>query len=301
MTVISEAVWRAKENNTDMSNFLNFEDIPDSRYDEESLSGWLYYSGRLAEIPKYLWGDLILESAACWDEDALQELTPENTSYYEQLVLLALAHGANRIQKINKHHLSEDLFIRICSEYPRCMEGINWNLGFGDFLTDKTIEAIASKSIFHYLVLQRVKSIDESKFSDDLIKTAIGNDLNNLLRLEGYGKEHLIAQVLSEGAWPDLHSMHIMHFAKLGLNASVPPESAEKAMEFLFASDENDTTYLYAMSIRTFPIESVIKAALERKNGLDLLFGHYTEAELRPHTKHYRALRGRMLENELGM
>jgi hypothetical protein len=299
--VISEAIWRAKDNNIDMSNYRKFNDIPASRHDEESLAGWLYYCGPLSEIPSHLRTGLILEAAAYWDRDALFELSQENTPNYENLVMVALSNGSERVRKINKEHFTESLLVRVCCEEPRCMNLIDWDLGFKEFLTDSAIEVIASNSIFNYLALLRIKNFDESKISEEFIKLAIKNDLNNLLMLLGCDKNHLITQVLSEGAWPEFSKQDVEHFSKLGLDASAPPDSVEKALLFLCASEQSHTTFLYSMSINSFPLDSVITAALKIKNGLDFLFGHYSEDELRPHMRKHHPIRGRMLENELGM
>jgi hypothetical protein len=298
---ISDRVLDAQENNTDMANFLEFTDIPDSRHDEDSLAGWLYHSGELSAIPKYLRTELVLQAAAYWDVEALTVIDPSDSENYYYLIDLALSNRASRIGFVDNKHFSEELIVKVCSNHPRSIEHINWDSGINKFLTKKSISQIASSSILgiHYLIMVDVVGLSE--IADEDIKSAIVKSPDDFNKLEELNKLHLLSELLSEGFWPEFRLMTTSHFSSFGIDIHIPPASIKDSLEYLSASTDYHARLLCLAVVRNFPIESIIPAALDTPGGVKKLFDIYSEDELKPYIKQYRPLRGMMLEQSLGL
>lgn len=301
MAVPCERVLQARTNNQDMGNFLKFEEIPDSRYDEESLIGWLNQCGVLSELPKYLWTDLVLEAAAYWDSEALASIRPSDCEDFGLLVDLALSSNASSTKHIKARDFTEDFLIKICCEHPACMSSIDWYHGVFDLLTDKAITQIGSASITGMLSLLNYRPVDDKLITDEVVKSAIRNQPGKIDDLAEYSSYvHLIVEAVDD-YWPTFTPMNLSFFERRNLDASVRPATVRKALECFGVSTDRAINVFFKVCVKKYPIEEVIETALDMPGGLNKLFDLYAHEELRHHTNKYRQLRGKFLEDALGM
>lgn len=300
MSVISDHIVNQRNSNADMQ-YVYFDDIPESRHDESSLIGWICQTGSLKEIPKPLWTEGLLEAAAYWDSKALDSIRRSDTKDFGKIVDLALSSNANRTRFIKPADYTEEFLIKICCEHPKCMTDIDWHGGVYEYLTDRAIIEIASASIIGLLNLINHRPVNDKLITDDVVRSAIKNQPSAIDKLAEYDQYHYIIVDLVDDYWPRFSPMYLSNFKSAGLDASVRPESIAQALRCLMVSPDNSIGIFYKVCIWKYLPEDVIEAALDLSGGLSKLFDIYTKEQLHPHTKKYRALRGKLLEDELGM
>jgi hypothetical protein len=300
MAIISDHIVDQRNSNTDMQ-YSYFSDIPESRHDEASLIGWICQTGSLKEIPKPLWTEGLLEAAAYWDSKALASIRRSDTMDFGKLVDLALSSNANRTSLIKPEDYTEDFLIKICCDHPRCMADINWYGGVYDLLTDKAITEIASASITGMLNLINHRPVNDELVTTEVVRSAIKNQPSAIEKLAEYDQYHPIIVDLVDDYWPEFSPMYLSSFEGAGLDASVRPSTVDQALKCLLVSPDKSIDIFYKVCISKYSTEDVIQAALDMHGGLNKLFDIYSNEQLQPHTKKYRALRGKILEDELGM
>ena len=301
MTMPSTFVLDAYQSNKDMANYLFFDDIPDSRQDEASLIGWLYHCGTLAAIPKYLWTERVLEGAVYWDQEALASIRRADTPNFQYRVDLALSANSNRTKYIRSKDYTEDFLIKISCAHPRCMFEINWSGGLYDLLTDKAIVQIGSASIVGMINLINYRSVNDDLITNEVVKSAIKNQPDKINELAEYDRYLPVIVEAVDDYWPTFTPMNLSFFERRNLDASVRPTSLKNALDCFAVSPDRDINVFFKVCVKKYPIDEVIETALGMPGGLNKLFDLYASDELQPHTKNYRQLRGRFLEDALGM
>jgi hypothetical protein len=301
MTIISSQIVKKSDDNADMAGYVCFVDIPETRHDEASLIGWMFHRGHLGAIPKPLWTEDLLEAAAYWDAQALASIRPSDTKGFEHLADLALSCNANRTKHIKAKDYTEDFLVKICCDHPKCMADIDWYGGVYDLLTDRAITQIASASITGMLNLLNYRPVDDTLITNEVVKSAIRNQPSEIHALSEYDQyHHVIVDVVGE-YWPNFTPMYLSHFHRNNLDASQRPTTIEQALDCFSVAPDKSIKVFYEVCVKKYPIEKVIETALGMHNGVNRLFDLYQEIELKPFSNKYRALRGKLLEDALGM
>jgi hypothetical protein len=301
VAIISSEIVQKGNNNADMAKYSVFVDIPRSRYDEASLIGWMYHRGHLSAIPEPLWTEDLLEAAAYWDAHALASIQPSDTQDFAKLVDLALSSNASCAKHIRAKDYTEDFLIKICCDHPKCMTDIDWYGGVYDLLTDRVITEIGSASITGMLNLINHRPVNDDLITNEVVQSAIRNQPLEIAALAEYDQYHHVIVDMVDDYWPKFTPMYLTHFMKNNLDATVRPTTITQALDGFSVAPDKSIKVFYDVCVKKHPIEEVIETALGMKDGVNRLFDIYSEKELRPFINKYRALRGRVLEDALGM
>jgi hypothetical protein len=307
MKDLNEQAHEFYKDNPGVKGYKFFGNIPVEFHTEGFITAWIMADGRLSEVPKELRTELMLRIAVQHDASALRFITPNDVSDYQSLVLDAVENAITAVAHINPEYLTEDLVIKIAQRrliilgYMK-LDGENKHL-----LTDKVISSVVSGSISSAMYLSnKFGALVSSRINDEDIRAAINLRFGEVGGLINLRKEYVLADLLRSGYWPTLNEVEdatgrdeVMD--KSNMSAMSAPRSPVEAMHKISEIKSKGIRLLYLQSLKLFPIEEVITSTIGIANAPDMLVEAYSEAELKPHMKLSRALRGRLLETGLGL
>lgn len=288
-----------------VSKYANFEDIPEAIRSEEALVAWMTFLGRdLKSIPPEYRSEFVLEAAVMMEKDALRFIKPEDTSQYEDLVLLGLQKNSAQLKYLPEDLLTASFITKACLKSAGVIEQIEWGYTNPALINPCMIKEIGSASIHHASALARCAGRHEDEVLDDeVLRTALkSSSALSLIQVENWQRaKSVFLQMIEEGYWPSGIDEDITDEFSQGRDHIKPPATIEETLSDLLQPALENYHFLYAMVMKTFPIEEVIQALSRDEESLEILFRVYTFDELRPHMQISRAMRGRLLEQEIGL
>jgi hypothetical protein len=282
--------------------YKSFVNIPAYLESEDFIFAWIAFGGRLGEIPPEKRTELIMRVSVNYDDNALQHITPGDVRDYRAIVIDAFNKSPRSIRLMDREYITEELAIRFVSEHVASFWYLDLGVSNQHLLTAPLMSAVAKHGIggFHYLKAKYGAGIHD-KFDDGFFVEAINANRNNIWRLKDIGKEYLLVDLLRSGYWPDGFDPMMDMKADYTLDISLPPKNPHEAMARLAEIQGEDARYLHLTALKLYPIEEVISATATLPNATEILLEEYSEAQLGPHMKLSRALRGRLLESSLGL
>jgi hypothetical protein len=285
-----------------MSNYTTFQSIPEELRGEAALVAWIYAKGHLQFIPKAYRSEFIFEAAVIAENDALYFLGPEETSQYEELALIALKKNPHQIQKLAEEFFTEAFTIKACTQVIALIRYIDWSSTKVHLATPNLIRTVGSVSLIHAgELVATIGGKARALLDEEVLRVAIKDSVANLLRLDALNARPILEKMLKEGFWYPETDSSIKLMLSNGRDYRKPPASPEEALFRLLESSGEPFRILHRIMMKTFPIESVILTLSHDAHSLNFLFDLYSADELRPHTQLSRAMRGRLLEQEMGL
>lgn len=283
----------------DMDRYSKFRRIPSDLVSEPSLVAWIVHGGILEEIPQDLRTERVLWAAARHDDTAYGLIGADQVSDHQGLSLEALMRGKTTFGKIPWDHKDEDFLIEMTRESIKPIAGIGLMNAYSHLITSKVAEAICSRSISHAYGFW-VAGGDDARalITDDCLRRAFHRHCDDYAELDRLGMRNLLVEQLATGFWPDEKGVDI----RTGQDSIlVKPSDPMAALSSIEISKKYGHQILYTCWILSRPVEEVIESLQVKKVGMDKIFELYPEAELRKHMRAFRSLRGRLLEQDLGM
>jgi hypothetical protein len=287
-----------------MSTFETFQDIPQGLRGEAHLVGWLLECGSLCDIPASYRTDLIFEAAAAHESSALSQIKPEDTTHYEALALIALKRNPTQIKYVPAHILTEDFVIKACINSRGLIRQIVWSDDNenGVMVTKHLVNQIGSQSLIHACELvNAIGDEDRDLLTDESIRAAIKVSVADLIRLRDLGALPILQDMVDKGYWPPESDKTIQFDLSAGRDYRLRPATPAEVLERLTGVMGLSYSILNTRVMKSFPIEDVITTLSQDQSSLDLLFKLYTADELRPHMRLSQRLKGRLLEEDLGL
>jgi hypothetical protein len=285
-----------------MLKYQVFEDIPEFLRVEGALVAWIYARGHLKFIPSAYRTEQIFEVSVIAEDDALSFISPEETSQYEELAIAALKRNPVQVRILPDAVLTEAFLIKACSHSLAVIRYIDWPFEKAHLATPKLIREVGAQSLIHASEL--IESIGykaRSMLDEEVLRKAIKHSIANLIRLDVFKGKPLLETMLREGFWYLEDEKSIKFELSNGRDYRKPPSTPEEALSRLRDPTGVPLRILHSQSLKAFPIQDVIATLSRDAESLDVLFDLYTADELRPHMGLSRALRGRFLEQEIGL
>lgn len=287
------------EDNPDMINYKTFSDIPEGRVNDSSLVAWVVSGGKLAQIPVEMRTEPVLWSAVRNDSEAYDLILPEDVTDHRSLSLEALRHSKAFFTSVPEAYKDEQFLIDMTSVGSQLINNIRLRDQYDHLLTEYTAKAICTRSIsdaFNYCQAGGEKA--GVLLKDDYLVEGIQIQTSDYGTLKLMGKEYLLIAMLADGFWPAAQNfnfppeIHVMR---------TPPASPTEAVERIQIAKSGGHKILHRCWLQTQPMADVIAELQSSTKGLDELFIIYPERELREYMKLHRSLRGRFVEQDLGM
>jgi hypothetical protein len=287
------------QQNPDMDGFASFTDIPDDRVSESSLVAWLVAGGKYKEIPQGLRSEALMWSAVRHDRDAYELIDETDVADHRGLSLEALKHDHAKFSSVPERH-KDGQFIVDCTAYGhRKVLTIDFYRDYEHLLTEDVAKQICSRSISDasdFCTTGKHRACLLMK--DEYLEAGIRVQTSDYPYLKLMGKTYVLAGMLAKGFWPDESQFAVPDETA---TFKTPPSSLTQALERLQVNQGAGHRLLHECWIKIHPMQEVVSAFEGSQNGLDALFRLYKQHELRDYIRTSRPLRGRFLEQELGM
>jgi hypothetical protein len=285
-----------------MSKYQAFEDIPEVLRGEGALVAWVSNKGHLKLIPSAYRSERIFEASVIAKTDSLSFISPEETSQYEDLVVVALKRNPVQVRSLPDALLTEAFLIKACSFSIGLIGYIDWTFSKAHLATPKLIREVGAQSLIHAgELMANIGYKARSMLDEEVLRKGIQHSIANLPILDKFHGRPLLEKMLREGFWYPETEKSIKFDLSNGRDYRKPPATPEEALSRLREPTGAPFRILHSSVMKTFPIQDVIATLSRDAESLDVLFDLYTADELRPHLGLSRALRGRFLEQELGL
>lgn len=282
----------------DAGNYKSFSDIPEHLVCESFLMAWLQQDKRFSSIPRDLWTDQLVTTAIRNDSFAFAIIKPEDVSDYRKLMLEFVRFGMGGFDQLPAEYKTEQFVIDMSAWDPRPMD-LSFLKDHPHLITQRVADEICSKSFNHaYDFWMRAGDTGRKFVTDAHLERAIRADSSHLDLLVDLKKEHILVDMISQGYWPSKDQKYRPSPVD---HKPVRPERLKGLPELLCLNILEGHKFLYRCWIKTKPVDEVVDAYHGYKAGIDELFCLYEEKTLRSYADKYRSLRGRFLENDLGM
>jgi hypothetical protein len=285
-----------------MFEYRYFHEIPSFLLGEEPLVGWLFGTGNFTAIPKRYVTEMILEVAVAHEPMALANIKPSETCQYEALALAGLKRNSAQIKFIPRKWRTEEFIIKACVRYSSVIQHIDWGAEGRRLVTRNLVNQVGSASLVHAAdLVQYIGQAARDLLEDESIRSAIKFKASDLYRLLDLGAANLLKDMVKEGYWPPACDDSVVFDKSFGPHYRRRPASPAQALERLCYPMDVPYWMLHSNAMLAFPIEDVIAALSVDQRSLDILFRLYEPEALRPYVKLSARMKGRLLEQDMGL
>lgn len=282
-----------------MSSYSTFAEIPNDQISESSLVAWIVSGGKLAQILKGLRTERVLWAAARHDDDAYRQIDKSEVTDHRALSLESIRQGKAFFFWLPEEYKDEQLLIDMTIFGTQSIQNIDLSGAYRHLLTERVAEAICSRSLgqAHQFGIAG-GSAAKALIRDKYLEAGIRAQTSDYGYLESMDKKYLLVKMLALGFWPEEKNFCAPEEVR---GFVTPPADPEEAFERILICQGRGHQILHRCWLQTRPAKEVIDTLQGSKRGLDEIFDLYPEQELRKHMRAHRSIRGRILENDLGM
>jgi hypothetical protein len=239
----------------------------------------------LSQVPADLKTEQVLLMAVKIDPEAIGIIKPSESDDYFALVLDAVNRASAAFLLMDDSYKTEevlDAFIADKVFFDLDFDHMNWVL---PLLNQERIDKISAYSFWF------ATTIGLEKVSWDVVKEHLKKEPDTYQNLDSSGQIGYLSKMLKENEWPD---------RKAKFSYQPLKDLADGVRRFMRSSVESELHYLYKAYVLTFPVEEVI-AAMKTPTRRKMLMELYPMDVLLQHSQGDRDLRGRILEQEMGL
>lgn len=270
--------------------------VPAEIADAEVFSAWydhvVGYCGAgpdttLVQIPLQYVTDELRRKAISKSVRSLIYIEPGHTEAYRDLVIYGLSHSHMAFLMMDDSLQTTEFLAEVVDKVPGVID-LKWNSQ--DWVHDAMTTEIRDKEI--KTGLEFALSLPAEEVTWDEWKHLFTTQPRSADALRLAKRTDLFVRFLQEGGWPDYID---------GVDLPRPCSVEETATTLMKTLDDTLHEYhIYKAKLMSFPVHEVV-AVMNTDERLEVLMEFYPEKTLRQNMKHSRALRGRLLENDLGM
>lgn len=290
--------WKVKD-------FEKFADIPLDLRVTEALFVWVYDTPEnLRLIPVEFVDDDIRLAGVHNNGRVIEYIGKEDTDRYEEIASCALRCNPDSLEKIDPSIFSDHFFVGAIKARSDVVFHLRKVLDSGYKLSSEIVGAAVEHSICAISSLIGAEGFDEM-VTDDMVSRGVHSSFVDqyawwidLGSLEILGKTSVVQEAISSGFWPITFRVDAdePYFPDVARPASV----VEAISAYLLASNVN-IAQLFKFAVLSYDPDEVISSLHSTQDGLDILQNLYSQQALAPYAKKYKNLKGRLLEDALGM
>lgn len=282
----------ALENDPD--SYEEFSNIPEAFRDSEMAASWMTTLSKqqvststhtLQQIPAELQNQKVLLTAVEINSMALKLIKPEQADDYLAIVLVAVHKASYAFKLMDDSYKTEavlDEFIDDHVFFDLETGHMDWIL---PMLNQERIDKISAYSFWFAL------SVGLENVSWDVVKEQLKKTPDNYSFMDKLGQLGFLSKMLKEDEWPKSEG-----------NLTYKPfkSLADGVSRFMRSDKESALHCLHKAYVMTYPVEEVI-AAMKTPARREVLLNMYPTDVLRQHSGSDRELRGKLLEQEIGL
>lgn len=283
------------QSHPDALQYRGFADIPKHQLSETALIAWLCHEGKFAEIPAEWHTQDLLVAAARHDRDAYL-LIEQRGIGNRSIAFEAVIAGRLEFHLIPEKYQDEVFLLELVRVGALALQRIDFSGAYRHLLTERVVESICTKSVYSAYEFACLWC-PQARYlvKDDYIKKAIGTHALDLFRLKELGAEHVLREMLCAGYWPT------DGWASDDSPGRHPPVDSAACFSTYLQTIGTSLKVLHRCWLQTRPAPELVKTLAGSERGLDVLFEIIPINDLRALMGSSRAIRGRLLENDLGM
>jgi hypothetical protein len=285
--------------------YESFDEIPEDFRVPESLFVWVFDAPeRLKEIPLAWLDHDIRLAAVCNAGETIEFIAMEDTDRYEELALCAIGSRPAALDQINSSVYSDHFFIEAIKARSDVVFHFRQVIDNGYKLSREVVSAVFEHSISSMSALIGAEGFADLVTDEIVVKGVLTSFVDqyawwiDLDSLELLGKTSVVQEAISSGFWP----------ITLRIESDEPyfpdvirPTSLPDAIAAYQSASNINIADLFKFVVLSYGPDEVISSLHSTSDGLDVLQSLYTDQELAPFSKKYRGLKGRFLEDSLGL
>ena len=274
--------------------YKKFTSIPVELQDSETAVTWMaclcgglgiYALDTLPQIPDELRNQSVFLKAVGIDGRALKLIKPSQTDDYLAIALAAVLNNSDALQMIDDNYKTEavlDLFIAHKVYFDLDTSQIDW---IKPMINQDRIDKLSANGFWFAL------EVGLENVSWDVVKDTLKTIPDWYTNMDKQGQLGFLTKMLKENEWP----------ISTGCLTYKPLKNlADGVSRLMRAGNDTMLKCLYKAYVMTHPVEDVI-AAMKTPNRREMLLKMYSLDDLRPHAHGDRNLRGKILEQEMGL
>jgi hypothetical protein len=278
----------------DPDSYEEFSSIPEAFRDSEMAASWMTTLSKqdvspsphtLMQIPAELQNQKVLLTAVGLNSMALKLIKPEQADDYLAIVLVAVHKASYAFKLMDESYKTEavlDAFIEDQVFFDLETGHMDWVL---PMLNQERIDKISAYSLWFAM------SVGLENVSWDVVKEQLKKTPDNYSYMDKLGQLGFLSKMLKEDEWPKSEG-NLVYKPFKGL--------ADGVSRFMRSDKESALHYLQKAYVLTFPVPEVI-AAMKTPARREVLLGLYPVDVLREHAHGDRNLRGKILEQDIGL
>lgn len=287
-----------------VTEYEKFDEIPSELRVPESLFVWVFDTAEMIKEIPVEFVDHDIRLAAVWKAgETIEFISMDDTDRYEEIALCAIGSRPASLDKVNPSVFSDHFFIQAITARSDVVFHFRKVLDNGYKLSSEVVSAVLENAITAISSLVSAEGF-AALATDEMVQRGVLTSFVDqyawwidLRSLDLIGKTSVVQEAISSGFWPITFRIDSdePYFPDVLRPASLP-----EAIAAYSQSNENYTE-LFKFAVLSYGPDQVISSLHSTSCGLDTLQALYTDQELAPFAKKYKGLRGRFLENALGM
>lgn len=288
-----------------MDDFEKFDDIPLDLRTPEALFVWQCADiDRFVEIPHALVDDDMRFSAVYAEPATIEHIFKEDADSYQKIAEFLVMYSASSLENIDPSLYTEQFISDAIISNPEITYYLPTIIEKGYKLTVGVV-ATAFEHSPEYLDALMCDAGMKKMVTDDMVQSAVKNSFVDTFgwwvdvkAIESLGKGYVVQQIISSGFWPPTKRVEsdVPYFPDLER-----PKDLDHAILAFESEGYENFRALFKYAVRHYGPDAVISRLQMSSKGLDTLQNLYTNKELAPYIKKYRGLKGRFLEDSLGL
>lgn len=274
---------------------LRFSKYELAEYDEDILVAFLEDGQAIFhDIPDDMVTDLIRLTAAQFDKTGMimQHMQPNVTPGYRDLAIASVMSDWRNLKDIDAHWVDRDFMFAVLDKAPSAIYAF---FSHHSALAHATVDQSGLEQFL--LIHPHARDLMVSAFVVGHLTTPLISDdfiQKSTMSLAGLGspmfkspKQHLMIEGIKAGGWPDT------------LLADKPTD-LEHGVKLAMKATSSLKLHWHKAFIKTHDIKDVIKA-MKTPAREEMLLSLYSRAELQPYMKRNQRVKGKWLEEEMGL
>lgn len=290
-----------------MSNYENFADIPDKHRSTAEICDWMLAKRKmLSDIPKGFRNDRIVIFALCIEKNDFADVGPDDVKRYYEICRFAVQRSGFNFTHIPVVFVTEELVSSLIGGLYCPLSAFVKKPQFHHLFTTELItQAVKENAVVLKYVWKYAK---QDEISDSSIEAGLKASIYGYSAVYLADKSEVLINLLGQGYWPGHDEATAAEMRMTRTPVTKRPTTVEAVLDQWAEAKKvcqsgfwNNFQYLFVAMLSTFPREKTWPVLTTTSNGLDFLFTYSKPTDIKDLAVDHGHVRGRLLEQDLGM
>lgn len=292
------AFWKVAE-------YEKFDEIPNDLKVPDALFLWVSENpDKFKEIPFEFLDHNIRLAAVYKSAESIAYISRSDTDRYDELLYFSIISDPSSLGSIDPTDYSDTLLIKAIKAMSNVSHHLYHVVNRGYKISSDIVSAVFDHGTIGIRALFGYKGLVDL-VTDEMIWRGVSKgyvDYNgwyvDLGAVESLGKTHVVQELFASGYWPVTLRLAS---DKPYFHDVIKPASLNEAIAVYCSEIDGNCPALFKFAVLSYGPDNVVAALHSTSEGLDTLQDLFTEKELAPYAKKYKHIKGRFLEDALGL